>query len=281
MSSSHASQPTEDLWREDGYLRTSKAWIDYFKANKENLMPIPWESEERLSKAAKRRIGKSMATFQLGESSDGAHFMKAGWAYATTSGDVEYVDALARFIGEENRHARTLGRFMEQEQIVFLKKQWSDSIFRVIRKLADLNVCISVLITAEIIAKSYYRALRDATSSPVLKAICEQILRDEVQHVFFQSGALGRVRRNYTLFQLALAESLQRFLLAGSIIVVWLDHGKVYRAGGFRFWSFAKHAWNELGASLQIVRETAILGVHRSMQQVTPTVETLAGEAGA
>lgn len=117
-----------------------------------------------------------------------------------------------------------------------------------------------MLVTAELVAKTYYRALNDATSSHVLRALCRQITRDEIQHVYFQAGVLGRMRQGRSLWGLMLTEGLHRLLMVGTLAVVWIDHGKVYRAGGYSFWTYARDTWAELRACLRISRTWAVLG---------------------
>ena len=249
-----------DLWGKSGVWRYSGDWVHYFKANDTMLMEIPWHLNESLSPREQRSIAHSIAIFQLGESSDGQHFMAAGKAYVEASGDTHYQDALGRFIAEERRHSRDLGRFMRTHNIPLLQHQWTDNIFRCIRKVAGLEVCISVLVTAELVAKTYYKALHDATQSQVLKALCRQICRDEVQHVYFQSGVLGRIRQGRSLGPLWVTEKLHALLMAGTLVVVWLDHRHVYRAGGYSFWRYVRDTWAELRASLRISRSWAVLG---------------------
>ena len=118
----------------------------------------------------------------------------AAKAYAARMGDSEYVDAVRLLIGEEQRHARELAKFLHLAGIPLAEITWADTAFRWLRKRAGIEVCVSVLLTAEIIAKVYYAALGKATASPVLRRICEQILQDEVEHVRFQSERLALLR---------------------------------------------------------------------------------------
>ena len=171
-----------DLWGAGGVWRYSGDWIHYFKANDTMLMEIPWHLKEALSPRERRAIAHSIAIFQLGESSDGRHFMAAGKAYVEASGDTHYQDALGRFIAEEHRHARDLGRFMRAHDIPLQQHRWTDNIFRCIRNVAGLEVCISVLVTAELIAKTYYLQARsgELVGGPVqvdLRATTDPIVR--------------------------------------------------------------------------------------------------------
>ena len=109
---------------------------------------------------------------------------------------------------------------------------------------------IRVLITAEIIAKVYYVALREATGSTVLRRLCEQILSDEVAHVRFQAQRLAILRMGRAAWVLPCLHGWQRLLFWGTCWVVWWKHGRALRAGGFGLRRFWRLAWQEMNAAL-------------------------------
>jgi hypothetical protein len=76
-----------------------------------------------------------------------------------------------------------LGRYMDKENIPKIREHWLVNIFRWLRKRAGLENTLTVLFTAEIISKVYYKALANATQSDILKKICTQILYDEDFHI--------------------------------------------------------------------------------------------------
>ena len=231
----------------------SKLWSRHFQQNLSHMDHVPWETDVDIPPHQSETIGRSIATFQLGENSEGGTFKRSGREYAEETGDHEYLNALDMFIKEENRHSDVLGRFMDRQSIPKLEKEWTDSTFRFIRKIAGLNVCISVLLTAEIIASVYYRALGRATDSPVLLSICEQILTDESHHLVFQASTLTKQRRNWSRLRCWAFNQLQRILMAGTICVVWFEHGAVYQAGGYSFSKMASETWTSLENVLRII----------------------------
>lgn len=231
---------------------TSYEWVEYFRANDASLMPIPWEYGGAIGEAQRQAIATSIAEFQLGESSEGKHFKGLARAYAARTGDIAYVAALGAFIAEENRHARDLGRFMDQAGIPRASRSWPDSVFRWLRKRAGLELSISVLVTAEIIAEVYYAALRDATDSPVLRRLCDQILRDEVKHVQFQCGRLAILRRRRRRWVITLLQIAHGLFLAGTILVVWRHHRTALRAGGWNFARFWRDCWGHMQKAMEL-----------------------------
>jgi hypothetical protein len=150
------------------------------------------------------------------------------------------VRAIRSLIAEETRHAGDLGRLMDLNGIDRIQRGWTDSVFRRLRNVVGtLEISIAVLVTAEIIAKVYYAALREATDSIVLRAICDQILRDEYQHVEFQTEQLAILRMNRNAVLLWATLTLHRILMAGTVIVVAWSHRRTLTRGGYsarRFW---------------------------------------------
>lgn len=226
-------------------IHSTQQWLSYFQYNRNHLMPLPWDCTYRLSASETQRIARSIQNFQLGESSEGAHLMKVSRLYAQQTGDRHWVDLIKLFIGEEQRHAKDLSRFMAQNQIPAAKRHWSDTLFRKFRQLADLEVALMVLFTAELVATLYYRSLGNATQSPLLQALCRQIVHDETYHVQFQAESIARLRQQQLHFRRSLTEALHALFFRATLVVVWLDHAPIFKADGYRFWQFFHAACRE------------------------------------
>jgi hypothetical protein len=234
-------------------MQTSLEWRQYYEENACSLLEIPWNLGHELTHEEQKAIASSVQDFQAGESSEGRHLFLYAKAYARRTGDYEYVEAIRLFIAEEQRHARDLAHFLQINDISLVRTTFADRVFRRLRQIFNgLEISIAVLVTAEIIAKVYYVALRDATNSVVLRVLCDLILRDEVKHVEFQIERLGqlRVRRSWILLHVTMA--LQRFLFWGTCIVVWIFHDKVFRKSGYSFRRFWKHCWKEFEEAFQL-----------------------------
>uniref|UniRef100_A0ACD5GYH8 Ferritin-like domain-containing protein n=1 Tax=Desertifilum tharense IPPAS B-1220 TaxID=1781255 RepID=A0ACD5GYH8_9CYAN len=216
-------------------------WHDYFGWNQNHLQALPWQDPYQLTEKEKQAISRSIQKFQLGESSEGAHLMKLARDYATRRGDRSFVETIKRFIGEEQRHARDLGRFMQQQGIVWAKKDWTDSLFRRLRKLTDLEIAVIMLLTAELVALVYYKALGKATRSPLLNVLCQQIQKDELAHTHFQVFLLQQIRKNRSILSQRLTNLVHRCFYSLVLLIVWFDHLSVYRVSSYRFSEF----WQE------------------------------------
>ena len=231
--------------------RSTREWLEYFRRNRSDLLPVPWEAGAELDPVERRAVARSVQVFQLGEKGEGHHLMRFARGDAERTGDADYVETTRLFIAEEQRHSRDLGRFMALNGIPPLERTWTDGVFRHLRVLlGTLEISIAVLVTAEIIAKVYYPALGDATRSIILRAICDQIVRDERAHVDFQTQQLARLRAGRSALRLAVTRALQRLLFFGTTLVVWAGHRSVFRANGAGFARFWRSCWTEFGSDL-------------------------------
>jgi len=209
-------------------------WRNYFKANSSHFQDIKWRLDDQLTEREKEIVTSSLQQFKKGEQSEGKHF----FSFAKTFPDPCYLETIKLFIREEQTHAFVLGKFMDLNRIPRIKNHWVDNVFRWLRKLTNLENTVTVLMTAEIIAKVYYGALSEATGSALLKEICSQILRDEDQHIVFQSYTLSLFYERKTRFHKFFNRLWHQILMMGTIVVVWFGHRKVLKAANHSLCSF-------------------------------------------
>jgi len=221
-------------------------WLAHFSARRQCSALLPWDDAYLLSAAEKARIAASIQQFQLGEGSDGSGLFRRAQASPLAKLDAGFLPALELFIAEEQRHSRHLEAFMTRQGIPCLRKHWIDHVFRRVRKLAGLELCLHVLVTAEIVAVPYYSALLEATASPLLKAICVQILQDEADHLRYQAENLARLRALRQPFSRRAEVFLWRMFMLATLQVVWRHHAKVLRADGRGYRAFIGHCFELL-----------------------------------
>lgn len=230
---------------------SSREWLERFRSNEEpEVLP---EDAPGLTEAEREAVIPSIQEFQLGENSEGKNLHRRAREYAEEHEDPEYLLAIEYFIREEQRHARYLRDFLTSEGFGTIKNRWADSVFRKLRNLAGLEVSVAVLVTAEIIAEVYYAALHGATRSPMLRAICNRILRDEEVHVRFQAERLAILRHNRSELSMRLTRLLHRTLFFGAVFVVWRNHGEAIRHGGFNFRNYWRRCWKQFRTASKIM----------------------------
>ena len=220
------------------------SWLAYFDSNATASDLIPWDGAHDVLNADERMcIERSIAKFQLGEYSEGHSLLTFAAAFSEELGEQCLVSITRRFIKEEQKHALMLKRFMQRHGIPTLQRNWTDTVFRRLRKYAGYEASITVLITAELIALIYYRALQVCTRSPVLVAICRRILEEEVVHTRYESELLRFVRERRAGFLRHVPEALHRFLYAGTVLVVFFEHWRVLCQGGYGLVGFWSACW--------------------------------------
>ena len=199
----------------------------------------------QLTDEERRTITPSIQQFQLGEGSRGQRLLERGQKFGASVADPLFAGTLDIFIREEQQHSRYLAAFMQSQSIPLVEKHWVDTVFRKMRGLAGLELSLTVLVTAELIAVPYYRALRGATNSPILKMICTRILDDEASHLKFQASMLARAARSRPAAVQRGLHELHRLFLLGTVAIVWMEHRTVFEAAGYNFARLKKEALSE------------------------------------
>lgn len=226
-----------------------KHWYGHFLKQRESPPALPWPDSYVLSDAERRLISRSVQQFQLGEWARGRGLVRRASAHSSLSIDQWFLPSLQLFIAEEQRHSHLLGRFLDRERIPRLNTHWVDGVFRQLRKLAGLEVCVMVLVTAEVLAVPFYQALRDATRSPLLRSICKRILCDEAAHLDYQALTLGLIRRPLSNRARAIRVLCHSILFHCTALLLWQQHHVVFRAAGWdfrRFWVQSRRCFARL-----------------------------------
>ncbi len=223
---------------------TSAQWHEHYHKNAAALLDVPWDLGAEITASERRSVGKSLSAWQLGGTSDGRHLMKAARRYGEQQDDPFFSAAVGLFIEEEQRHGADLGRFLDLAGIPRIARNWGDALFRACRyAIPSMEIWVTVVIMVETLALIYYRAVRDATGSKVLRRICDQSLRDEVHHIRFQYERLAILHRRRPSWLLRATLRLHRWLFGAVAFAVWAGHRRALAAGGFDFRTYWRSAW--------------------------------------
>ena len=210
-----------------------RIWLSHFEYHAERPRGIPPTLADVLKPEERRLIASSIATFQLGEQSEGGTLVRAADRFARAEQIPSLVRIVELFIREEQRHAALLRCFMEDHQIPLKSHDWTDHVFRRLRRLAGFELYLYVLITAELIGNVYYRALERATGCQRLKVLCRTLVAEELVHVAFESQLLLALRAARPSRARMLLRSIHRAFFVGTAGVVWLTHRSLLRPSGY------------------------------------------------
>lgn len=238
----------EDI-KNDSWINLDYAgWLNLFKENDKIRLYIDESLPGTLSNEEKKLISTSIASFQRGEYSEGRTLRKSADAFSIKYNEPLYPKVIDLFIREENFHSKYLSSFMRIEGIPIRSKNFLDKIFRSIRKSRGIESEIITLVTAEIIALTYYKVLGQATSSGMLKKICKQMLHDELPHVAFQSYTISYFRQTKLLY------IRRRLLMEITTIAVYIAFYKFFKKNACTFSFFRKENVGYLKQSKEIVK---------------------------
>jgi len=213
-------------------------WLNHFEHHARHPRGVSDDLPDLLRPDERRLIAGSIATFQLGERSEGRTLLCAAQRFAHAG----QIPALPRifelFVREEQRHAALLRDFMEDNHIALKNVDWTDRVFRRMRRLAGLELYLHVLISAELIGIVFYRALETVTGCRRLRLLCRVLVSDELAHVGFESQLLLALRMNRAAPRQALMRWAHRAVFAGTAGVVWFTHRSVLHKAGYGMGSF-------------------------------------------
>lgn len=215
-------------------------WLEIFSARAQQLPLHRPQPDDWLTDEEHRRIASSIATFQLGEQSEGRTLLSFAEAFAARHHLPALPAVTALFIKEEQHHAAQLKSFMLANGIPLKERNWTDSVFRRLRKFAGYEAAVTVLVTAEMIGFVYYRALARATNSRCLKTICRTMCADESLHLRYETQLLLTLRGQRGALRRRFVEFLHRSLLTASACVVFHDHRRVLIQAGYDLRSFVR-----------------------------------------
>ncbi len=125
-----------------------------------------------------------------------------------------------------------MARVLEKLDAPLIERHWSDACFIMLRRLFGLHHELLILLVPEMIAKRYFRALRDGTRDPILHGVFAQILHDEEGHLAFHIDYLQRSFVNLPVSARLLLRSLWRLVFQAACLVVVVDHRSVLRGAG-------------------------------------------------
>jgi hypothetical protein len=214
-------------------LPNLKIWLNHFEYHSEHPRRLPDGISNVLTVTERQLIAPSIATFQLGEQSSGGNLLRAAYRFAREHDAPEVARITELLIREEQQHALLLKSFMAEHGIPTRQRHWTDRIFRRIRKLAELEFALGVLLTAELIGNVYYRALEDATECQRLRLLCRMLVADELAHVGFESDLLLSMRARKAATMRVAMDLVHRTFLVSTALVVWATHRAVLKRAGY------------------------------------------------
>lgn len=235
-------------------------WIQHFEANTRlnHSLALP-ACDCPLPHKEREALARSLATFQLGESGGGTRLRRYTQSIPSLGTLKGYQRAVDLFVAEEQSHAALLARTVEHLRGTLLQKQWTNSIFRWMRDLVNLEFNIQVLLTAELVAEVYFGLLSLRCTDPVVQTVARKLLRDEMGHLSFQRDFLfERLKTLTPAMQRLWRLQFQLIHHATAAVVAW-DHRdclRVLKITPAEFRARAVRCWQSFQMRLERRLET-------------------------
>jgi len=245
-------------------------WLNHFEYHAQHPRCVPDGLSDLLEPHESRLIASSIATFQLGEQSEGRRLLQAARRFADRRSIPVLVRITELIIREEQRHAALLRAFMKDHHIALKMSDWTDRLFRLVRRLAGFELSLHVLISAELIGIVYYRALEAATGCQRLGVLCRGLVSDELAHVGFESQLLLTMRAGRSATVQALMRLAHRAFFTGAATIVWLTHRSVLRRGGHGARSFLRACLSQYTFHLKPVNVARLYQARRRSSPHNP-----------
>jgi hypothetical protein len=209
----------------------TQIWISHFEVNTRLNDTMQFTDDPcTLPENVRLPIAASLAIFQLGESGSGSRLRRYAREVAPLVNFRGYQRAIDLFIVEEQSHSQLLARVVQRLGGTLLEKQWTNSVFRRLRFLVNLEFAIQVLLTAELIAEVYYGTLYLRCPDPAVHQMTQKILRDEMKHLAFQREFLSERVATFSPLGRWLWRCQFQLIHAITTTVVAWDHRHALRA---------------------------------------------------
>ncbi|RZK18898.1 MAG: hypothetical protein EOO56_15245 [Hymenobacter sp.] len=241
----------------------------YFQANHARFADLAWDDPHQLSPTQKRVLSTSLQAFQRGIGTGGDHLL----ALADQLGAADYAAATRLFIQEKASHADLLGQFMDRQNIPRLRPHWLQKAFWGLERLG-LGHLVRVMLTAEVVATVYYRALYQATFSGLLQQICRRILLAEEMHLLYHCLAIRQLSPRHNWLSTWFWRRFYRIFMAGTALTTYVANRRALRAGGYGLGRFCATIATEY-ARLEAMQQPNAPLVARGAKPVAPAVAAI------
>lgn len=221
-------------------MHSTQEWVRFFRHNATHHR-INWDLSPSLTASQTRTILPHLQAWQLGETSDGRHLLRAAYRHARKTNDPHFSEAIELFIKEEQKHGENLGQYLDRIGQPRIKHNWGDTLFRKARHFnTSMEAWTLAVLTVESGAQVFYQALKDATSCILLKQICRDILIDEAYHIEFQRERLEQLFTCKSPFSRAWRKTAYRIFYFSTANVIWFAHRELFKAGGNTYAGFMR-----------------------------------------
>jgi hypothetical protein len=221
-------------------FRDLEIWLNHFEYHAQHPRCVPAGLSDVLKDEERRLIARSIAIFQLCEQPEGTALLRSARRFAEKYNAMQLTRITELFVNEQQRHATLLRVFMEDHDIARKQTDLADFVFCCLRRIGRFEARLHVLVSAELIATVYYRALESVTGCQRLKVLCRTLVADELAHIGLESQLLLTLRAHRPAPVRAGARLLHKTFFTCAASAVYLTQRTILRAAGYNISSFLR-----------------------------------------
>lgn len=156
----------------------------------------------------------------------------------------EYARCIDLYVAEKAVHADLLMRLLWDAGSEPSKRQWTDFLFRHVRRRFDWARELVVILTVEMASSPFFRILANNVDDPTVRRVLELILEDQAYHLGFHIDHLREVMEGRTGLERLALQQLSGALFATTLSIVIADHRELFAALGYDKLKYWTDAWN-------------------------------------
>mgnify|MGYP000855398047 CR=1 FL=1 len=215
-------------------------WLKHFEASAQRPRNVAWSGGVALDPHVREPVIASLQTFQRGLTSPGINLRTKVHKSCTP----EYAQCVDLYVAEKAMHADLLMRLLWDAGSEPSSRQWTDFLFRHLRRRFDWARELVVLLTVEMAAVPFFRILANNVPDPALRRVLEIILEDQAYHLGFHIDHLREAMEGRSGVERLALQQLSAAMFGSTLAIVIADHRALFEALGYDKLKYWTDAWN-------------------------------------
>jgi hypothetical protein len=196
---------------------------------------LSWGGAAELADRERSAAAKSLQEFAFTADVEADSAIEWAREIANETGDRGFVWAFRLFLREERHQGWLVNRLLRELGVPQTRRTWTDRVLQTVGRLNAPSLYLHLLVGIELVARGYYRALRDGTQYQLIRDVSARLAEEQDIHIQFAAFALPLMRRRRSGVSQATTEGFHRVFVFAAMLRVWLRHAAVFRQA---HWSF-------------------------------------------
>ncbi len=246
----------------------SRYWLCHFLYNRHVRSPIAWDAAVTDVVVTDPAVGAWLNRLAA------AQAVTAPWlinqAIAQWSGDPAYIQSLRLLLREQRFHGDLLDKLMTRAGIPRKPYDPTQDLFIKAGRTLGARYTLSAMLLSDLIDVAMLEQLETASTDPVVRAVCQAILREKRQHIVFHTERLTMAFADFNFVRRNLRRLRLRTMYTAKLgRLLYHDHACM-TAMNARPHVFVRDCWRRMMAVIEEVvpyRRDALMAALLSQDQ--------------